>query len=37
MNELNEQRVSLKFCDELGKSASKTFDMLNAAYGNKML
>ena len=34
MSELNEQRVAVKFCVKLGKSASETFNMLQTAYGD---
>lgn len=34
MSDLNEQRVAVKFCVKLGKSASETFNMLNVAYGD---
>ncbi|XP_076333402.1 protein GVQW3-like [Tachypleus tridentatus] len=33
MNDLKEQRLAVKFCVKLGKSATKTFAMLNTAYG----
>lgn len=34
MSELNEQRVAVKFCAKLGKSASETFNMLQTAYSD---
>ena len=34
MNSLKEQRSVVKFCVKLGKSATETFAMLNAAYGD---
>ncbi|XP_023227412.1 uncharacterized protein LOC111627944 [Centruroides sculpturatus] len=33
MNDLIEQRLAVKFCVKLGKSATETFAMLNTAYG----
>ncbi|XP_076324799.1 protein GVQW3-like isoform X1 [Tachypleus tridentatus] len=34
MNDLKEQRLAVKFCVKLGKSATETFGMLNTAYGD---
>ena len=34
MNDLKEQRLAVKFCVKLGKSATETFAMLNTAYGD---
>ncbi|XP_064471271.1 protein GVQW3-like [Ornithodoros turicata] len=34
MNDLREQRLAVKFCVKLGKSATETFAMLNTAYGD---
>ena len=34
MNNLKEQRFAVKFCVKLGKSTTKTFAMLNTAYGD---
>ena len=32
-----EQRVNIKFCYKLGKTASETFEMLKQAYGDDTL
>ena len=32
-----EQRVNIKFCVKLGKSASETFDMIRHVYGNETM
>ena len=32
MDSLKEQRVAVKFCVKLGKSATETFAVLNTAY-----
>ena len=37
MNEKNEQRVCIKFCVKLGKSATETFDMLRQAFHDHAL
>ena len=34
MDSLKEQRIAVKFCVKLGKSAAKTFAMLNTTYGD---
>lgn len=34
MDSLKEQRIAVKFCVKLGKSATETFAMLNTAYGD---
>ncbi|XP_076320188.1 protein GVQW3-like [Tachypleus tridentatus] len=34
LNDLKEQRLAVKFCVKLGKSATETFAMLNMAYGD---
>ncbi|XP_033222520.1 protein GVQW3-like [Belonocnema kinseyi] len=34
MDRLKEQRIAVKFCVKLGKSATKTFAMLHAGYGD---
>ena len=34
MNDLKEQRLTVKFCVKLGKSATETFAMLNTAYSD---
>ena len=34
MNSLKEQRIAVKFCVKLVKSATETFTMLNTAYGD---
>ena len=34
MDNLKEQRIAVKFCVKLGKSAAETFSMLNTAYGD---
>ena len=38
MSERNlEQRINIKFCAKVGKSASETLDMLRGAYGDNVL
>lgn len=37
MNEKEEQRVCVKFCEKLGKTFTETFQMLQAAFGNECL
>jgi hypothetical protein len=32
-----EQRAAIKFCFKLGKSASKTYELLQSAYGSDSL
>lgn len=34
MDSLKEQRIAVKFCAKLGKSATETIAMLNTAYGD---
>ena len=34
MDSPKEQRIAVKFCVKLGKSATETFAMLNTAYGD---
>ena len=34
MDSLREQRIAVKFCVKLGKSATETYAMLNTAYGD---
>ena len=34
MDGLKEQRITVKFCVKLGKSAAETFSVLNTAYGD---
>jgi len=34
MDSRKEQRIALKLCVKLGKSATETFVMLNTAYGD---
>ena len=34
MDSPKEQRIAVKFCVKLGKSATETFAMLNMAYGD---
>ena len=33
MDSLREQRIAVKFCVKLGKSATQTFSTINTAYG----
>jgi hypothetical protein len=37
MADLREQRVCMKFCFELGKTAAETHQMLQQAFGNNSL
>jgi hypothetical protein len=37
MDVLKEQRVCIKFCQKLGKTATKTYEMLQQAFGETAL
>lgn len=37
MTESTEQRVCIKFCSKIGKTASETFDLLKKAYGDDVM
>jgi hypothetical protein len=37
MDDRFEQRVNIKFCEKLGKTATETLQLLRAAYGHEAL
>ena len=37
MEEVDEQRVCIKFCGRLGKTGSETFEMLKQAFGDSCM